>query len=195
LGIDYLTRSYRAAAQPKSTAWVAGLCAFLFPGLGAIYNRQNVKAVAHFITFVGLFYLSGSLPVLALAGFGFYLYSIFDAYRTAQRIARGESAEQLEERFKQSLVRRAPAIGLILIVAGLVAVIQIAHPFGLSISVRKLLPVALIFLGGYLLTRYFKRSREGYEPRPSAPPYPLIPGRFPDRTEESARASHRSDYR
>ncbi len=194
LGIEYLSRSYRAAS-PKNKAWLAALCAVLFPGLGAIYNRQNVKAVAHFITIVGVFYLSGSLPVVALAGVGFYFYSIFDAYRSAQQIAQGESAERLEERFKQALVRRAPMIGLILIVAGLILVIQRAHPLGLSISFRKLVPVALIFLGGYLLTRYFKRSRAGYEPRHQpAPPYPLIPGRFPDRTEDTARAS-RHDYR
>lgn len=197
LGVDYLSRSYRAAAHPKNKAWLAAFCAFLFPGLGAIYNRQNVKAFAHFITIIGLLQLSGFLifkGLLQLSGVGFYFYSIFDAYRTAQQIAQGESAERLEARFKQSMVRRAPAIGLILIVAGLISVIQIAHPFGLSISVVRLLPVALIFLGGYLLTRYFKRSREGYEPRQPAPPYPLIPGRFPDRTQDAARAS-RHDYR
>ncbi len=197
LGIEYLSRSYRADARPKSKAWIAALCGIFPPGFGAVYNRQNVKAFLHFITIIGLFQLSSFLPfkgLLRLAGVSFYLYSIIDAYRTAQQIAQGESSERLEAKFKQSLVRRAPAIGLILIVAGLISVIQIAHPFGLSISVVRLLPVALIFLGGYLLIRYFKRSREGYEASQPAPPYPLIPGRFPDRTQDATRAS-RHDYR
>ncbi|MEW6208088.1 MAG: hypothetical protein AB1631_06960 [Acidobacteriota bacterium] len=188
-----MSRSYRAE-RPKSKAWLAALCGIFPPGFGAVYNRQNVKAFVHFITIIGLFQLSSFLPfkgLLRLAGVSFYLYSIIDAYRTAQQIAQGESAERLEERFKQSIVRRAPAIGLILIAAGLVSVIQIAHPWGLSISLPRLLPVALIFLGGYLLTRYFRRSR--YEPHQATPPYPLIPGRF-DRTRDEAQSA-RHDYR
>jgi TM2 domain-containing membrane protein YozV len=191
-GIEYLSRSYRSESRPKSKAWLAALCGVFPPGFGAVYNRQNIKAFFHFMAIVGLFQLSSFLPfrgLLRLAGVSFYLYSIIDAYRTAQQIAQGESAERLEERFKQAIVRRAPAIGLMLIAAGLLAVLQIARPF--SISIVRLLPVALIFLGGYLLTRYFRRSR--YEPHQPAPPYPLIPGRF-DKTHDEAQSA-RHDYR
>jgi hypothetical protein len=46
-------------------------------------------------------------------------------------------------------------------------------------------------LGGYLLTRYFKRSREeSYEQHPSVPPYQLVPGRFGDRSEQTGRMSN-----
>jgi hypothetical protein len=185
LGIENLSRnSYNAygGARPRSKARLAALCA-LFPGMGAVLNRQNVKAIVHFVTVAGLFQLS-NLNVMeglfALAGFAFYVYSIIDAYRTAQMIAQGESPSVDEERFKRQMVKRAPAIGLFLIVVGLLMLIQIVQPLGLFISIARLMPVALIILGGYLLTRYFKRSRgEGYEPSYSErPAYPLITGAF-----------------
>jgi hypothetical protein len=167
----------------------------VLPGLGAVYNRQNVKAVAHFIAVAGLFQFAGLLPfsgLFRLAGLVLYVHSIIDACRTAKMISEGESAAENEARFKRALARRAPAIGLVLVVSGLISIIQIAQPFGLTISLPRLLPVLLVFLGGYLLTRYFKRSRQGDYPADKRPP--LIPARFVDR-KDSARASHHGDYR
>jgi len=170
----------------------------ILPGLGAVYNRQNIKAIIHFVTIVGLFQLAG-LHVLKgffiLAGIGLYFYSIIDAYRTAVSITEGESPEANETRFKQMLARRAPAIGIVLIIAGLLAIVQIAQPLGIALSVAKLLPVALVLAGGYLVTRYFKRSREqsynsGYSRKL---PYSLVPGG--ENREDFNRTSRRSDYR
>jgi hypothetical protein len=157
------------------------------PGMGAVYNRQNIKAVVHFVSIIGLFELASlkvAAGVFALAGLVFYFYSIIDAYRTAMLIARGESPAVDEERFKRSLIKRAPLIGVMLIAAGLLLVIQIVKPFAF-VTVARLFPVALIILGGYLLTRYFKRSREeSYEQHTSVPPYSLVPGRFSERSSE-----------
>lgn len=198
-GIDYLNRQHRASVRPnRGKARLAALCAIILPGLGAVCNRQNFKAVVHFITIVGLFQLSG-LHVLrglfVLAGLGLYFYSIIDAYRTAVAIAEGESAEANEARFKQSLARRAPAIGIALIIAGLIAVIQIARPFGFALSLAKLLPVGLVLVGAYLVTRYFKRSREqSYNAEYSRKlPYSLVPGG--QNAEDFNRASRSNDYR
>jgi len=159
----------------------------LLPGMGAVYNRQNIKAVVHFVSVIGLFELASlkvAAGVFALAGLVFYLYSIIDAYRTAMLIARGESPAVDEERFKRSLIKRAPLIGIMLIAAGLLLVVQILRPFAF-ITLARLFPVALIILGGYLLTRYFKRSREeSYEQHPSVPPYSLVPGKFGERSSE-----------
>ena len=173
----------------------------LLPGLGAVYNRQNIKAVVHFITVVGLFQLT-KLNVMegffVMAGMGFYIYSIIDAYRTAQLIARGESAAADEKRFKQTLIKRAPAIGMIFIIGGLLLLIQIIKPFNIIISFARLIPVALIFLGGYILTRYFKRSREeSYKADyPDQPPYPLIPGAFSEhRSQQSSTHSYPGERR
>lgn len=199
LGIDYLNRNQRASARPnRGKARLAALCAIVLPGLGAVYNRQNVKAVFHFLAVVGLFQLAG-LHLLkgffVMAGLGLYFYSIIDAYRTALSIAAGETPDANEARFKQMLARRAPAIGIVLIVAGLIAIIQIAQPLGLALSIAKLLPVALVLVGAYLVTRYFKRSREqSYNTEYSRRlPYSLIPGG--QNEEDFRRASRRSDYR
>ena len=185
LGVEGLSRNY-SNARPRGRARLAALFAVL-PGMGAVYNRQNIKAVVHFVSIIGLFELASlkvAAGVFALAGLVFYFYSIIDAYRTAMLIARGESPAVDEERFKRSLIKRAPLIGVMLIAAGLLLVIQIVRPFAF-VTVARLFPVALIILGGYLLTRYFKRSREeSYEQHRSVPPYSLVPGRFSERSSE-----------
>lgn len=182
-GVQGLSREYYNP-RPTGKARLAALFALL-PGMGAVYNRQNIKGVVHFVTIVGLFQLTGlrvAPGFFALGGLAFYLFSIVDAYRTAVLIARGESPSADEERFKRSLIRRAPLIGVVLIAAGLLLVVQIMRPFPI-VTLTRLFPVALIFLGGYLLTRYFKRSRDAeYSER--TPPYSLIPGRFSDESSE-----------
>lgn len=197
LGVEGLSRNYHNP-RPKGHARLAALFALL-PGMGAVYNSQNLKGVVHFATIVGLFQLTAlhvASGFFALGGMAFYFYSIVDAYRTAQLIAGGESAAVDEERFKRSLIKRAPFIGVVLIGAGLLLVIQLARPFAF-ITFARLFPVALIILGGYLLTRYFKRSRdESYDERAGAPPYTLVPGRFNERSSEpSGRLSRPSGRR
>lgn len=183
-GIETLSRS-SYAPKPKGSARLAALFALL-PGMGAVYNRQNIKGIVHFATIVGLFELTGirlASGLFALAGMGFYVFSIFDAYRTAQLIARGEDPAVDEARFKRSLIKRSPLIGLLLVVSGLLFVVQIARPFPF-ITLARLLPVAFILFGGYLLTRYFKRSRDDSDAQGSAPPYSLVPGNFGGRASE-----------
>lgn len=196
MGVEGLSRTYYNY-KPRGRARLAALFALL-PGMGAVYNRQNIKGVVHFVTIVGLFQLT-SLHVgagfFALAGLAFYIYSIVDAYRTGQSIALGESPAANEERFKHSLIKRAPLIGIVLITAGLLLVIQIVRPLGF-ITFARLFPVALIILGGYLLTRYFKRSRdESYEQNSASPPYSLVSGRFGERSSEQSRGQRHTNSR
>jgi hypothetical protein len=166
----------------------------LLPGMGAVYNRQNIKGIVHFVTIVGLFQLAGirvASAFFALGGMGFYIYSIVDAYRTGQLIAQGEDPAVDEARFKRSLIKRAPLIGVILIITGLLLVIQIARPYFPLAALVRFLPVAFIILGGYLLTRYFKRPREeSYEQGLTSPPYSLVPGKFSDRSSEPNAREH-----
>jgi len=179
LGIENLSRSSQGGGRSKSRARVAALCG-LIPGLGAAYNHQNVKAVLHFVGVTLLFQLSEIGPLelfFGLAGTAFYLYSIIDAYRTADRIAQGEDPQIEEKRLRKTLMKRAKGIGVLLLALGVLSLIRLVHPFGLGVSLLKLLPVALILLGGYLIIAHLRRSREVddtvvYSPRPS---YPLIP--------------------
>jgi hypothetical protein len=198
LGIQNLSGQYKNNAKSKSKSRLAAFCALL-PGMGAVYNRQNVKALVHFITIVGLFSLSDMdvfEGIFVLGGMLFYFYSIMDAYRTARLIAEGESPAADEERFKRSLTRRAPAIGVMLIIAGVLFVAQTM--FGFSLNFARLFPVGLIILGGYLLTRYFKRSSGDYytSDYSGRPPAPLLTGRFGDSGQSDSRhASQHGGYR
>jgi hypothetical protein len=189
MGIEGLSRNRHQQGRPKTKARLAALCA-LIPGMGAVYNRQNLKAVVHFVSIVGLFNLTKLhiLPGLfSLAGMAVYIYSMMDAYRTAERIAQGESAEADEARFKRRLAKHAPTLGVGLILLGVLTVLQILRPFAF-INPARLLPVALIILGGYLLTKYFKRSRGDVPTNDyNRPPYPMIPGSFGDSSQTNVR--------
>ena len=196
LGIESLSQHYNYGGKPKSKAKarLAALLALL-PGLGAVYNRQNMKAVVHFVGTVGLFQLT-NLHVFpgffALAGVAFYIHSIIDAYRTAQRIAEGESPEADEAKFKRKLAKRAPAFGLLFISVGLLLVIQIIRPLGF-ITPARLIPAALIIFGGYLLTNYFKRSREEdyHSDHSQQSSYPQIPDSFAENVPSIVRRMSR----
>ena len=56
LGVEGLSRGYREP-RPRGKARLAALFAVL-PGMGAVYNHQNIKGVVHFATIVGLFQLT-----------------------------------------------------------------------------------------------------------------------------------------
>jgi hypothetical protein len=169
------------------------LCAFI-PGAGAVYNRQNLKALIHFLTIVGLFQLGRVHLLGPFFGFGgmlFYFYSILDAYRTARAVGEGESASENEERFKRALIKRAPAIGVGLIVSGLLVFMQLISPISQFFSFSRIVPVALIILGGYLLTRYFKQARD-YRPQESErPAFYLVSGDYAGRDSHRAGDSSR----
>lgn len=197
LGIQSLSHNYNHGGKSKSKAKarLAALCGVLLPGLGAVYNRQNVKAVVHFVSTVGVFQLT-KLHVFSgffgLAGVALYIYSIVDAYRTAQRIAEGESPEADEAKFKRQLAKRAPTFGLLFICTGLLLVLQIIRPWAF-ITPARLIPAALIIFGGYLLTNYFKRSREEEygSDHSQQPAYPLMSDSFAENVPSNVRRMSR----
>ena len=160
LGIQSLS-AHQQNRRSRSSARLAALFGVFLPGLGAIYNRQNVKAVVHFLTVACLFQLRhiGFFGgVFFSGGLAFYIYSIIDAYRTAQLITQGGDAAADEDQFKKRLARRAPVLGLGLVIGGALLAFQFLQPFGFPLT--RLVPVALILLGGYLLTSHFKRTRD-----------------------------------
>lgn len=185
---NYSQTYYRPKPAASGKAFCASIFAF-FPSGGAIFNRQNVKAVVQFISIFGLFYLGRISPFFGLAGLAFYFHSIIDSYRTARAIADGESPVENEELYKQALIKRAPAIGVGLIIIGLAVFIHLIRPLSGLISFSRLAPVALIILGGYLLTRYFKQSRDYSSDSPERQNLYLISGNFSehDKANQSSR--------
>ena len=159
-GVELLRRSApwtsSAIQRRPPSPRLAALCAFV-PGLGAVYNRQNVKALVHFLLIVGLFELA-DVTDLALFGRGgavFYLFSIMDAYRTAEAIARGLDPAEEDERLRQMLRERMAWIaGGLILVGGLVLASDLMEALRVSLVMRRLWPFLLIAAGAYLLYRY-----------------------------------------
>lgn len=74
-------------AQPvtvvnKKSSILAAILSFFIPGLGQLYNGQVIKGIVIFITFAVL--------IWACIGIVPWLYGIYDAYMTAEKINRGE---------------------------------------------------------------------------------------------------------
>ena len=76
--------------QTKSVA-TAVIASVLFPGLGQTYNGYLLKGVIFYLG-ITIFSLPG-FPSILLAG-ALYLYAIYDAYRTADRMNKGTLAFQ-----------------------------------------------------------------------------------------------------
>ncbi len=65
-----------------TTPWLAFLLGWI-PGVGAMYNGQFAKALAHVVIFALLIEFSHYNGVLGVVVFGWVIYQVFDAYQTA----------------------------------------------------------------------------------------------------------------
>jgi TM2 domain-containing membrane protein YozV len=79
-----------AAASPPKSPGVAAVLSFFVTGLGQIYNGQIAKG----LVFIGIS-LVNIMLMFVLIGFItaplFWIYAIYDAYRTAERFNRGQA--------------------------------------------------------------------------------------------------------
>ena len=106
----------QCAAMPKKEPWMAltlsllgGFVSGLFIGLGQLYNGQVKKAVilsvAHIVLVFGIFFMAifaclltfglglfCCMPVM-LVPFALWVYALYDAYTTAEKINKGEPAK------------------------------------------------------------------------------------------------------
>jgi len=142
---------------------LAGVLAGFFPfGVGAVYTGQYAKGLAHLVIFTLLVLgaSSGSEAmgtVFGLAIAGFYFYQIIDSVRTARAIQLGQpppdpfglattfsSGERLD-------TSKVPTGALVLIGLG---VIFLLHTLDIwDFSARRVWPLVLIAIGGFLLFR------------------------------------------
>lgn len=163
-GVELLRATGLAASA--SSRWrpspVMAALAALLPGLGAVYNRQNTKAFVHFLLVCGLLELAEltGLSLLAMGGGFFYVYSMIDAYRTAQAIGQGLDPAQDDERLRQFLQENVRTWAGILIGLGLLFLLtDVFHLLTLPRSVFRLWPLLLIGLAAYLLYRQGRAGR------------------------------------
>ncbi len=165
------------AATPRLATYSPGRAALfaIIPGIGAVYNRQYVKAVLHFAIFAGLSIIANNGPgVFGVAAFAFYIFTIIDAYRSAQAILRNVVANPrlLEEESEDINV---PVWGGVLVLLGVLFFLNNLGVFSLAEMTRFLWPLFFVGLGVYLVVDYYLAGRR----RPQAgelqpPPVPVV---------------------
>jgi TM2 domain-containing membrane protein YozV len=73
-----------AAAKEEKSAGVAAILSFIFTGSGQVYNGDLLRGIGILVgTIIGSF-------IFLIPGIIVWIYGIYDAYTTAQKMNRGE---------------------------------------------------------------------------------------------------------
>src|SRR6185295_14175383 len=160
-GVDLLRSQSQSSdfSYRKSSPFVATLLSFV-PGLGAAYNGQTAKAIVHFAIFASFFQmavLTQGVPFFILGVFGTWLFAAVDACRTAQLMRAGLTPDTEEDVIMRRLYGNPFAWGITLVVIGTLFLLHTL--LDVQLPVRRLLPVALVALGIYMLFDYARRRQ------------------------------------
>jgi hypothetical protein len=143
----------------RSSPFVATLLSFV-PGLGAAYNGQTSKAIVHFAIFASFFQMAvitHGTHFFVLGVLGTWLFAAVDACRTAQLMRGGFALDTEDDVIARRLYGNPFAWGVTLILIGTVFLLQTL--LDIQLPVKKLLPVALVALGAYMLFDYIRRRK------------------------------------
>jgi len=137
---------------PTDSPKRAAACA-LIPGVGAVYNNEYLKALTYFAVFAALIVMGDH--VNGVFGFGavvFLIFTMFDAYRTAEARARArmEAGPHQDKPGEPREDKTVVGWGMFLVVLGLLFLLQNIIPF---YFLNRLWPLAFILLGVYLVYR------------------------------------------
>jgi hypothetical protein len=146
---------------------VAGILGAIPFGVGAVYNGQYAKGLAHLFIFVMLIYGANNAGrwdfVFGIAIPFFIIYQIIDAVRTARALQEGQPAPDpmglgqafsMGEKFDSGKI---PVGAVVLIGLG---VLFLLHTMGvMEFGFERFWPLILIFLGGWLFYRNWERAR------------------------------------
>jgi len=146
---------------------VAGILGAIPFGVGAVYNGQYAKGLAHLFIFVMLIYganHAGNWDWVFGIGIPFFvIYQIIDAVRTAKAIQAGQPAPDpmglaqtfsIGEKFDSGKV---PVGAVVLIGLG---VLFLLHTMGMNFGFDRFWPLLIVFFGGWLFYRNYERSRQ-----------------------------------
>jgi TM2 domain-containing membrane protein YozV len=140
-----------ALPSGQSSPAAAFILAFIFPGLGAIYNRQYNKGLIHIAIFASIILglttdLDGGFKaMLGILLAGFIFYTAFEAMQTAQAKNRGEIPPDPLESWSKD----RPIGAIILIGLGVLFLLDNFHIFDF-IRIGRLWPLILIGVGLYM---------------------------------------------
>jgi hypothetical protein len=170
-GVEMLRFGGRSESTPRKTKHSPLLAAIaaLIPGMGAVYNRQSARAFVHFVSICGVFELAGltGSTLLSAGAMVLYLYSMVDAYRSAQAIGRGADPAERDRKLRRFLQEHTRAWAGILIALGMIFLVTDVFQFsGPSMLFSRLLPLVLAGLALYLLIRHWRthRAEDAAEP-------------------------------
>jgi hypothetical protein len=135
----------------QSSPALAFILAFIFPGLGAIYNRQYNKGLVYIAIFASAIFgfisdLDDSFKaILGILLGGFFFYTAFEAMQTAQARNRGEAPPDPLESWSKD----RPIGAIILIGLGVLFLLDNFHIFDF-IRLGRMWPLILIGVGLYM---------------------------------------------
>jgi hypothetical protein len=153
---------YTPAPQGGPNPALAGILAGFFPfGVGAVYDGQYAKGLAHLVIFVllimGMNHGDGLATFCGLAFAFFYVYQIIDAVRSARALQMGQPAPDpfgLGQAFgagEKLDVSKVPTGAVVLIGIGILFLLQTMGLFNLDFD--RIWPIFLILLGGWLFAK------------------------------------------
>ena len=138
------------------------------PGVGAIYNGQYAKGLIHAVVWGMLMSIATSDavhsmgPVFGMLVTAWWAYMVFEAYRTAQKLQRGEPVDEYSSVLQlRGGPGRFPVAAVALIVLGVLLLLHTLDLVNFERIVRYW-PVLLIAAGAYMLWSRFA----GQEPAP-----------------------------
>ncbi len=141
------------ADSPKRAA-----CCALIPGMGAVYNSEYLKAITFFAVFAALIIMGDRVNgVFGFGAFAFLVFTMFDAYRTAEAKARARLEAGAVSTELPSEDRTIVAWGVFLMVLGVIFLLQNIIPY---YFLNRLWPLVFILLGGYLVYRAVREKDE-----------------------------------
>ena len=145
---------------------LAGVLAGFFPfGVGAVYNGQYAKGLAHMLIFIALVFGASQTgdtygPIFGLSIAFFYIYQIIDAVRSAHAIRVGQPAPDpfgLAKAFgsgERVDFKQVPVGALVLIGLGVLFLLNTMGLFH-TYWIHRLWPLILIVIGVWLLVKRF----------------------------------------
>jgi hypothetical protein len=160
----------RATGRKSKRPWRRATLLALVPGLGAVYNRQNLKALVHFLGVAGLGQVADStnLEFFGFSAAVFYFFTIIDANRTAKAVAAGLDPREDEARLKWMFTRHRGAWGAMLCALAAVVVISSLPTLPFGLTPARIWALLLFGAGAYLIASYLRSS--GDDPGATIPP-------------------------
>ena len=147
-----LARNPGVANYSPSRAALFGI----IPGIGAVYNRQYTKAIAHIGIYAALWMIADAVDgIFVLATIAFWIFTIIDAYRSAQDILRRQVANPELIAGERDDEVKLPVWGIVLVAMGLIFFMNNLGFLNLRTFLRLAWPLLFIGAGAYLILYYF----------------------------------------